>query len=90
MQIWTNEADLKKMALEYLFEDGVLKFPDTNREVCIIEDDNMYNYKIDLGGKKIKLDYADAHYLFLALLAQYIKEGTSRIEVKRTKTIKIM
>lgn len=88
MQIWTNEADLKGMNLEYELIDGKLISCGAEwgcrREVGSIYDDGDMYYNITVNDKSIKLDYAEAHYLFLMLL----KENETKVQFAETKIVK--
>jgi hypothetical protein len=88
MQIWTNESNLEKMALEYellygkLMPAGKSWLIDTPLGE-IVNNTNKDRYEINLEGTKIKLDYGQAHYLFLLLLT----ENTTKVKLLETTII---
>jgi len=90
MQIWTNEVSLDRMALQYEFNNGLL-LPAGNNwlidtpliEMVDNQDKSIYEISIE-GGKKMKLDYAQVHHLFLALFAM----NESKVKIIETTVVK--
>jgi len=90
MQIWTNEIDLDKMELHYEFTNGFLLPAGRSwlintplLEIIDNQDKSIYEISIE-GGKKIKLDYGQAHHLFLALFAM----NESKVKILETTVVK--
>jgi len=95
MQIWTNEASMGAVLPEYHFENGKLysfeKGLDASHIAEIIDDVDDSKYIINIGSKKIKLDYYEAHQLFLMLLCDMTereKMFNMKIKLVESKTIK--
>ena len=89
MQIWTNEIDLERMSLQYELVNGKLMPAGKNWLIDtplaeIVNNTEKDRYEINLEGTKIKLDYSQAHHLFLVLLA----ENTTRIKLMEATVIK--
>jgi hypothetical protein len=89
MQIWTNDQNLEKMALEYEFVNGKLMPAGKSWLIDIplgeiINNTDKDRYEINVEGTKIKLDYGQAHYLFLMLLA----ENTTKVKFLETTVVK--
>ena len=90
MQIWTNDANVTKMAFEYEYIDGRLMPAGKDWlihtplvEIIDNQDKSIYEISIE-GGKKMKLDYAQAHHLFLVLFAM----NDSRVKLIETTVLK--
>jgi len=89
MQIWTNDQNLEKMALEYELVNGKLLPAGKNWLIDtplgeIINNTDKDRYEINVEGIKIKLDYGQAHYLFLMLLA----ENKTKVKFLETTVVK--
>lgn len=89
MQIWTNESNVNKMSLEYEFNNGKLLPAGGNWLIdhplaTIVNNKDKDQYEISLEGKKIKLDYAEAHHVFLLLLM----ENDTRVKLLDATVVK--
>jgi hypothetical protein len=94
MQIWTNVANLDKLMLEYEFIDNKLysieSLPNEEPDARIEQNEKEDYFEVYLGKRKIKLDYYEAHQMFLLLLADISSDQLFNLKVKliEAKTIK--
>jgi hypothetical protein len=86
MQIWTNEASEDKLRLEYEFIDNKLYSADLSTdekpEAKIEQNKKEDCFNILLEDKKIKLNYLEAHHLFLLLLCEITLNEDFKLKVQ--------